>query len=198
MTEAFGYATAMQLEVLNMSLGVADSTGVAEYFQALVDAATSAGVLCVASAGNSGTADLNYPAACTGVLSVAATDDLNARASFSNYGPTVRIAAPGATMWSALCRNYPIDEFSLLFYEVFFGWDSFRPYMGGDGTSFSAPLVAGVCALVRSRHPGWPPLGRFAGGRASCTDRADGAWRGDRPNGPARCRGPPVSGGYPL
>ncbi len=157
MTEAFGYATAMQLEVLNMSLGVADSTGVAEYFQALVDAATSAGVLCVASAGNSGTGDLNYPAACSGVLSVAATDDLNARASFSNHGPTVRIAAPGAAMWSALCRNYPIDEFSLLFYEIFFGWDSFRPYMGGDGTSFSAPLVAGACALVRSRHPGWPP-----------------------------------------
>ncbi len=157
MTEAFGYATAMQLEVLNMSLGVADSTGVAEYFQALVDGATAAGVLCVASAGNSGTADLNYPAACAGVLSVAATDETSARASFSNYGATVRIAAPGASMWSALSRNYVIDEFSLLFYEVFFYWDAVRPYMLGDGTSFSAPLVAGVCALVRSRHPGWPP-----------------------------------------
>ena len=158
MTEAFGYATDMQLEVLNMSLGTADQPGVAEYFQALVDAATAAGVLCVASAGNSGTAALNYPAACAGVLSVAATDEANDRASFSNYGPTVRIAAPGAAMWSLLCRNYEIDEFSQLFYEVFFGWDAVNPYMSGDGTSFSAPLVAGACALVRSRHPSWTAL----------------------------------------
>jgi subtilisin family serine protease len=158
MTEAFAYATAKHLEVLNVSLGTPAEPGVAEYFQALVDAATAAGVLVVASAGNSGTADPNYPAACEGVLSVAATDETNARASFSSFGPTVRIAAPGSGMWSAICRNYTIDDFSLLFYEVFFYWDGERPYMLGDGTSFSAPLVSGTCALVRSRHPGWPPL----------------------------------------
>jgi subtilisin family serine protease len=157
-TEAFGYATTNHIEVLNISLGTGDSTGVAEYFQALVDAATAAGVLVVASAGNDGTADPNFPAACTGVLSVAATTAANERAEFSNHGPLVRIAAPGAAMWSAIARNYDVDEFSQLFYEVFFGWDGVRPYMGGDGTSFSAPLVAGACALVRSQHPEWPPL----------------------------------------
>ena len=157
-TEAFGYATANHIEVLNISLGTPDSSGVAEYFQALVDAATAGGVLVVASAGNDGTSDPNFPAACTGVLSVAATDAGNARASFSNFGPVVRIAAPGAGMWSAVCRNYDVDEFSQLFYEVFLGWDGVRPYMAGDGTSFSSPVVAGACALVRSRHPEWPPL----------------------------------------
>ena len=157
MTEAFAYATEMEIEVLNMSLGTAEQPGVAEYFQALVDAATAAGVVCVASAGNSGTDDLNFPAACDGVLSTAATDAENARASFSNFGPTVRIAAPGAGMWSAICRNYELDELSQIFYEVFFGWDAIRPYMAGDGTSFSAPLVSGVAALVRSRHPAWTP-----------------------------------------
>ncbi|HXS81370.1 MAG TPA: S8 family serine peptidase [Methylomirabilota bacterium] len=157
-TEAFGYAATNHIEVVNISLGTPDSDGVAEYFQALVDAATAAGVLVVASAGNDGTSDPNFPAACTGVLSVAATDADNARAEFSNFGPLVRIAAPGAAMWSAMCRNYEIDEFSQLFYEVFMGWDGIRPYMGGDGTSFSAPLVAGACALVRSRHPEWAPL----------------------------------------
>jgi len=157
-TEAFGYAATNHIEVLNISLGTPDSSGVAEYFQALVDAATAAGVLVVASAGNDGTADPNFPAACTGVLSVAATDAGNARAEFSNFGPVVRIAAPGAGMWSAIARNYELDEFSQLFYQVFMGWDGVRPYMAGDGTSFSSPLVAGACALVRSRHPDWSPL----------------------------------------
>ena len=157
-TEAFGYAATNHIEVVNISLGTPDSAGVGEYFQALVDAATAAGVLVVASAGNDGTSDPNFPAACSGVLSVAATDANNGRAEFSNFGPLVRIAAPGAGMWSAMCRNYEVDEFSQLFYEVFMGWDGVRPYMGGDGTSFSAPLVAGACALVRSRHPEWAPL----------------------------------------
>jgi subtilisin family serine protease len=157
-TEAFGYATTSHIEVLNISLGTGDSSGVAQYFQALVDAATAAGVLVVASAGNDGTSDPNFPAACTGVLSVAATDASNGRAEFSNFGPLVRIAAPGAAMWSAIARNYDVDEFSQLFYEVFMGWDGERPYMAGDGTSFSSPLVAGACALVRSRHPEWSPL----------------------------------------
>src|SRR5262245_3750085 len=122
-TEAFGYAAAMKLEVLNISLGTTDEPGVAEYFQALVDAATSAGVLCVASAGNDGSDALSYPAACRGVLSTAATDETDLRASFSSFGPTVRIAAPGVHMWSLLCRNYPIDDFSRRFYQVFFKWD---------------------------------------------------------------------------
>jgi subtilisin family serine protease len=157
-TEAFGYAATNHLEVLNISLGTPDSSGVAEYFQALVDAATAAGVLVVASAGNDGTSALNYPAACNGVLSVAATDAGNARADFSNFGPTVRIAAPGAGMWGAISRNYEVDDFSQLFYQVFQGWDGVRPYMSGDGTSFSSPIVAGACALVRSQHPEWSPL----------------------------------------
>ncbi|HTM58586.1 MAG TPA: S8 family serine peptidase, partial [Candidatus Udaeobacter sp.] len=156
-TEAFAYATRHHLEVLNMSLGTANGPGIPEYFQPMVDQATAAGVLCVASAGNDGTSDPNYPAACPGVLSVAATDANNARSSFSNWGPVVRIAAPGEGMWSAICRNYTIDETSLLIYYIFFGWDGESPYMYGDGTSFSSPLAAGVCGLVRAQYPAWTP-----------------------------------------
>jgi subtilisin family serine protease len=154
---AFAYATDLGVEVLNMSLGAAADPGVPEFFQALVDDATAAGVLCVASAGNDGTSALNYPAACAHVLSVAATDAAGDRASFSNWGPTVDVAAPGAEIWSAICRNYEIDEFSQVFYLYLWLWDGENPYMYGDGTSFAAPLVAGVAGLVRSRYPALGP-----------------------------------------
>jgi len=157
-TLAFAYATQQHIEVLNMSIGTPADTGIAEYFQPLVDAATAAGVLCVASAGNDGTSGLNYPAACNHVLSVAATNESNDRSSFSNYGPWVRVAAPGESMFSSICQNYVVDEYSQVFYLYFFGWDGETPYMFGDGTSFSSPLAAGVCALVRSAHPAWTPL----------------------------------------
>jgi subtilisin family serine protease len=151
--EAFLYAIDREVDVLSMSLGAAGGAGVPEFFQALVDLADSANVLCVAAAGNSGTDSPNYPAACDRVLAVAATDESSARAEFSNYGSWVDVAAPGAYMWSAIARNYEVDELSQLFYLFFFEWDGVRPYMRGDGTSFACPLTAGVCALVRSRQP---------------------------------------------
>src|SRR5438128_224813 len=60
---AFAYATRMHVSVLNMSLGGPGNPGVPEFFQALVDDATHAGVLCVAAAGNDGADSLSYPAA---------------------------------------------------------------------------------------------------------------------------------------
>jgi subtilisin family serine protease len=152
-TEAFFYAAAKHVGVLSMSFGAPGDPGVPEYFQALIDMATSAGVLCVASAGNEGDSTRVYPAACDHVLSVAATDESNARASFSNWGPWVDVAAPGSLMWSTIAQNYEVDALSQLFYILLFGWDGTNPYMYGDGTSFSAPLVAGVCGLVRTRFP---------------------------------------------
>jgi subtilisin family serine protease len=156
-TGAFRYAWMHHVSVLNMSLGTADTTSRA-YFQALVDSATAGGVVCVAAAGNDSTSRPNYPASCTSVLSVGATDDLNHRAEFSNYGPTVDVAAPGYQIWSAINQNYVVDEFSQVFYIFLFGWDEVHPYMYGNGTSFSCPITAGVCGMVRSRYPQMTPL----------------------------------------
>jgi hypothetical protein len=155
-TEAFEYAADQGAEVLNMSLGTQDTTARA-YFQALVDMATSANVLCVASAGNDGVSSMSFPAGCDNVLAVGATESNNTRADYSNWGPWVDVAAPGSLMWSAICRNYVVDDWSQIFYIFLWSWDGENPYMYNDGTSFSSPLTAGVCGLVRSKMPSLTP-----------------------------------------
>jgi hypothetical protein len=59
------------------------------------------GVLVVASAGNEASEATLYPAAASTVLAVTATDDKNDLASFSSYGPSVDLAAPGVNITSS-------------------------------------------------------------------------------------------------
>ena len=80
--------------VINISLGgtgTCDST-----LQNAINSITSNGTIIVASAGNSGTDASGFtPANCTGVITVAATNRDGNRASYSNYGSTIEISAPG-------------------------------------------------------------------------------------------------------
>ena len=92
-----------------------------------LDYAARRGLILVASAGNDGQSLAKYPAAYSNVMSVASTADDDTRSTFSNYGSTVWVAAPG----EAVLTTYP--------------WGSFA---AAWGTSFSTPLVAGAAALV--------------------------------------------------
>jgi subtilisin family serine protease len=157
--EGMEYAAQMHANVLSMSFGAAnDTTGeVKAFFQAIIDDALAAGTICVAAAGNDGDTARVFPAACDGVISVAATEENDQRASFSNFGPWVDVAAPGQDMWSIINTNYPIDENSQLWYWFLWGYDFENPYMYNDGTSFACPLVAGMLGLCKTQYPTLTP-----------------------------------------
>lgn len=89
------------------------------------------GVVVVASAGNDGASVPQYPAAWSGVLAVAGTDQNDRRASFSNYGPWISVSAPAVDLYS----TYP------------------NGFACGSGTSFAAALVSGEAALLQSQQP---------------------------------------------
>jgi subtilisin family serine protease len=126
---AITYATDHGARIINMSL--AGSTP-SSTLQSAVNYAWSKGVVIFASAGNYSTSTPYYPAACDNVVAVSATDNNDNLASFSNYGSWIDLSAPGT---SILTTN------------------SGGGYGYWDGTSFSAPIAAGVGALVLSLRP---------------------------------------------
>jgi len=102
------------------------------YFQkASINRLTEKGVLVVAAAGNDGVSDLHYPAALNNVVCVGATDQNGERAGFSNYGASIDLVAPGATIITTHMNN---------------------GYTTTNGTSFSAPIVAGTAALIYKKY----------------------------------------------
>jgi len=130
--QAIYYARDRGARVINLSLGgAADDPNL----RAAVQAARMAGVLVVASAGNDD-GPLLYPAAYPETLAVAATDASDRRASYSNHGFGVDLAAPGGTPWQGVYSTLPATGYG-------------RKY----GTSMAAPHVSGAAALVWSVDP---------------------------------------------
>ncbi|MBN2566068.1 MAG: S8 family serine peptidase [Candidatus Eisenbacteria bacterium] len=132
---ALAYAASVGVKVVNCSWG---DPACSQAFRDAVDDAYAAGMLLIASAGNleEDTDDVpQYPASldAANVVSVAATNNRDNLAWFSNWGrTTVDLGAPGVGILSTLPRN---------------------SYGLGHGTSMAAPHVTGVAALVWSRNP---------------------------------------------
>ena len=123
--------------IINLSLGGVGNCLASE--QEAIDAAVAAGSIVVVAAGNGGSDQIgddldttpNAPANCNNVITVAATTKSGLRATFSNYGSRVTIAAPGVGILTTTVGGYT---------EV-------------SGTSFSAPIVSGVISLMLSADP---------------------------------------------
>lgn len=146
-------------EVLNLSLGGFGACSQVE--QAAIDGATSRGVTVVVAAGNSNDDAAYYsPANCGGVITVGATGKTGARASYSNYGPTVTVSAPGGE------DNGVAPDYGVIWSLGNKGTTT--PIAGTDGealvgmvgTSMASPHVAAVVALMQAAAVGngLPPL----------------------------------------
>jgi hypothetical protein len=128
--DAVKFAVAQHVKVINMSLGTADTPGMA----AAVKQAEAADIVVVAAAGNTGTGHVIIPAAYPGVVAAGAIDDTGARWSGSSYGPQVALTAPGV--------GIPVEDADGVPKTV-------------KGTSESSAYVTASVALVRAMHPDW-------------------------------------------
>ena len=142
--EGIIYAARAGAQILNVSLdGPTDSAIMREAVRIAHD---EFGALVVAAAGNTGTNDIAFPAAYPGVLAVGAASgpDPTKRASFSSYGANVSVAAIGEGIVGTVPKASCV---------VFLPCIDGGPYAQGSGTSFSAPQVAGLAALMLSHRP---------------------------------------------
>jgi thermitase len=128
------------VKIINLSFGAEQEPPGDEVLGLAVQRAQKAGALVIAAVGNDGVnTDSFYPAAYPGVLGVAAIDQDQAPASFTNSGPVVDVAAPGVDIISTYNEHYSGNETGALYAR-------FR------GTSYAAPHVAGVAALIKARN----------------------------------------------
>jgi serine protease len=144
--------------VINVSLGGEGACSPA--YQEEVDEITAAGTVVVAAAGNSSGHAVATPADCRGVIAVTGLRHVGTKVGFSSLGPEVAISAPGGNCVNTAANSpclYPIltatDSGETVPVSPTYT-DSFNISVG---TSFSAPLVAGVAALALSVNPALTP-----------------------------------------
>ncbi len=150
LSDSFTLAQAMMAavdagaQIVNVSMG---SYAASNVMTSAIDYATARGVMIVASAGNDQAAELTWPAADPRVISVGAVDAAEQQVFFSNAGEQLKISAPGFGLQSAWVNGQRVSI---------------------DGTSASAPVVAGGIAAMMSQNPGlsaaqaWSLLQQYA------------------------------------
>lgn len=147
--QGIDYARRMGAQVINLSLASrpGDASADLAVLREAIQAAQDQGIAIVAASGNGRTSDTNrspgYPAAYTqypAVIGVGASDNLNGNgwAPYSNYGPSIDLAAPGNEIVSITRTDLGLPG---------------GPYgIAERGTSYSTPIVTGAVALMLARN----------------------------------------------
>ncbi|MBI2931360.1 MAG: S8 family serine peptidase [Planctomycetes bacterium] len=149
---AIVYAADHGVRVVNVSLGAAVPSGL---LQDAVDYAWSRGTVVFAAAMNAASSLPHFPAACDRVVAVGATAPGDRRATFSDFGEWLDMVAPGDLIYTTHAGGG-------------YGWVA--------GTSFAAPAVAGVAALVLSRQPDLTPDQLVRQLQQTCDDLGAPGW----------------------
>jgi serine protease len=146
-------------KVINLSLG--GSGACSQTYRRAISSANSRGTTVVVAAGNSNANASGFtPANCAGVVTVAALDRAGNRAFYSNFGATVEVSAPGGEVRletdPAGTRSTPQNGILSTLNDgaTTPGNPIYFTYMG---TSMAAPHVAGLVALMLSKHAGLTP-----------------------------------------
>jgi len=131
--EGIVYAAEHGCQVINISWGTPGYQSA--YEQDIINyAAINHDVIIVAAAGNTATDPDYYPASYDNVLSVAISNNQDQVVNYATIGRAVDLVAPGLGIWTTHSTND-------------------NAYTYGNGSSFSAPVVAGCAALVRKQFP---------------------------------------------
>jgi subtilisin family serine protease len=139
------YAAENGASVINMSFGGhLESHTIRDAIETAHD---DYGVVLVAAVGNTGIQEVSFPGVLEEVIAVGASDrdKPDERASFSNWGPEVDVAAPGVDITSTVPSNLCGRNWRCI---------GSLPYSEASGTSFAAPFVSGLAGLLLSRDPG--------------------------------------------
>ncbi len=131
-TTAVLYAAKAGADVINMSYGGMGYSGTDQAAMNL--SYDTYGAVLVSSAGNDNSSDNFYPSGYDNVVSVAATTSNDLKASFSNYGSTIDISAPGVNILSTV-------------------YTTAGSYQSWPGTSMASPIVASCIGLLKATHP---------------------------------------------
>jgi thermitase len=140
------YAASHGARVISLSLG---GNGRTETLHSALAYAVANNALPVCAMGNSGSSsNTPEPAYWHDCLSVIATDQNGAKASFSNYGVKADVSAPGVAILSTM-PTYPVTLTTTYGYRT--------NYDALSGTSMATPMVAGIAGLVLSHNPNLTP-----------------------------------------
>lgn len=162
-TQAVLYAVDNGADVINMSLS---GSGFDPDLQDAINYAVQNNVVVVAASGNNGSDVANYfPGGMDNVISVGAVNPDNSRSYYSNYGSKLDLVAPVGESGTEMIASRTFDCYVTdscsdeSSGNLFYGDSNFTSEstpLVGAGTSFAAPQVSAVVALMKSKDSNVP------------------------------------------